>query len=684
MAKEKKKSNPQKKTGGAFSLNSKLAFGILFALAFFLYANTLGHQYALDDRAVTFANKFVQKGFGGFGEIMTTFYWKGFWDANANLYRPMSLLVFAAEWQLSPGSTKLLHFTNVFLYALTSVLLFRLLLKMLGEKNQLVSFIAVLLFIVHPMHTEVVANIKSLDEILSLLFFILSMGQLLKYAEQPKPLQLGAAALLFYCALLSKEGAVLFFPVMALALWYFTQTPVKKIAVAMAPLALVAVLWFLQHQWVIGQDAAPAPYNYQNNSLLATGDVLVQKATATGMLGRYLFRSLFPYPLSYDYSYPEIPNTGFGDPVVLLSLAAAAGLLYLAVRGLRSKTIVSFGIWWFFITIALTSNIFYIIGASMADRFLFVPSLGFCLAAAWLITRYTGGLSAAPGVLHHKTLTASLVLAVPYLLITFNRNPDWYDDATLFTADVESAPGSSRVHYNYGTLMMDNGNKETDPLKKQNYYSEAEKALRESLRLDTLFGTHNSAANLGVVCYREGKYAESAEATRLAIRKFKAAIEDMIRQAPENQKDSLRKANFGNTYSENLCDAYGMLKQNDSLIAFATRTLEDNQLVTRKTRLYLAMAYLNSKDTATSLATFGEAVRKDSSYAEAWEKYGNVLGMSGRYNESIRAMEKTYALDPSKIDALRIIAVNYGMMRDTVKMQQYLQRFVQAGGVIPK
>ncbi|TND09650.1 MAG: hypothetical protein FD123_1007 [Bacteroidetes bacterium] len=661
MAKDKSKGKPKASSGSSFFSSNKLVYGLVFGLAFLLYANTFGHQYALDDRAVTFGNKFVMDGFGGYDDILTTFYWQGFWDANAGLYRPMSLLVFATEWQLAGDSPGFFHFVNVALYALTCLLLFRLLRKLLGEQNLLTSFVATLLFIVHPTHTEVVANIKSLDEILSLLFFVLSMSQLLKYSETAKPVNLAGSALLFFCALLSKEGAILFFPVMGLSLWYFTKTPVKKIALALAPLALVAVCWFLLHQWVIDKASDPAPYTYQNNSMLASSDFMEHKATAIGMFGRYILKALVPYPLSYDYSFSEIPNTGFGDIIVLASLAAIAALLYFAIRQTKEKTIVSFGIWWFFITFALTCNIFYIIGATMADRFLFVPSLGLCLAAAWLLARYTGGLQAGGKTLHRNTINVSLILLIPFVLITLNRNGDWYDDATLFTADVNHTPGSARVHYNYGTLLMDNGNKETDPMKRQQFFAESEKALREAVRIDTSFGTYNAWANLGVVYYRQQRYLESAEATRQAI----------------------KRNPYDKTYSDNLPDAYGMAGQYDSLIAYAKRCIRDSTM-TRKTRLYLGVGYLNKKDTAAAVATFREATEKDPTYADAWEKLGNVLGMSKKYEESIKAMETAYKLDDKKIDALRIIAVSYEMMGDKQKMQEYLNRFVKAGGQLPR
>ena len=109
MAKQKaaKVNSPQQKS--ELKLSEKSLMFILGAIAFLLFANTLGHEYALDDVAVITRNKFVQKGIAGWPDIFSSFYWQGFWDLNTGLYRPLSLAMFALEWQLAPNSTFLFH-----------------------------------------------------------------------------------------------------------------------------------------------------------------------------------------------------------------------------------------------------------------------------------------------------------------------------------------------------------------------------------------------------------------------------------------------------------------------------------------------------------------------------------------------------------------------------------------------
>lgn len=653
-----------KSSASLFFENNRVVYTLIFGLAFILFANTFGHEYALDDRAVTFQNKFVQAGFKGIPDILKTFYWRGFWEANAGLYRPVSVVVFAIEWQFFGNSSAMphiFHFVNVVLFATTCVLLYRMLRRLLSEQPAQLSFMAVLLFIVHPIHTEVVANIKSLDEILSLLFFVLVMEQLLKQVAQPNVKHVVLSTLYFFLALMSKEGAVLFFPVMGLALWYFAKLDFKRIGMLLAPLAVIGLVWFGIHSAVISNAGPRAPYSYQDNALLASPDFITQRATAIGMMGRYLLKLVVPYPMSYDYSFSEIPNTGLGDVTVLTSLVALLGLLFLAVKQMKQKTILSFSIWWFFITIALTCNIFTIIGATMADRFLFVPSLGFCLALSWLLLRFTKSLGMQANGVSAQPMVITIVILLPFSLMSFTRNKDWKSDETLYAADVASADGSGRVHYNYGTVLMNAAANETNPQQKNILLKSAEEEFVRTTKIDTGFGSWNAYENLGAVLFRQQRYAESAEASRQAFRR--------------NPNDP--------SVLDNLADAFVMQQQYDTLVAFMKRCVAA-KVSTAKTLVYIGVGYLNKKDTVQALATLNEAVKAHPDYSQAWDKLGAVQGMSHQYTESIASLEKAYALDATDIGALEMIAVSYKAMGNMPKSQEYHDRYLKARGTVPE
>ena len=141
-------------------------------LSFCVYANTLQNDYALDDWPIVQYNQIVNKGLSGIPEILVTPYWYGNLKNLAEIdeYRPLSLVSFAIEYQLFPGNPLPAHLINVLLFAFCVVLLFKALNHLLSEKSPTMAFITALLFSLHPIHTEVVANIKSRDELLCFLF----------------------------------------------------------------------------------------------------------------------------------------------------------------------------------------------------------------------------------------------------------------------------------------------------------------------------------------------------------------------------------------------------------------------------------------------------------------------------------------------------------------------------------
>ncbi|MEM9023143.1 MAG: hypothetical protein AAGB22_05350, partial [Bacteroidota bacterium] len=128
--------------------------GLVALLGFVLYANTLGHGYVLDDFSVIKDNKIVQQGSDALGTIFSTSYREGYWSKPGSLYRPLTLSMFALEWELAPDNPALSHWINVLLYAVDGGLLFLLLARWSPPGRVIFPLIISLLFIAHPLHTE--------------------------------------------------------------------------------------------------------------------------------------------------------------------------------------------------------------------------------------------------------------------------------------------------------------------------------------------------------------------------------------------------------------------------------------------------------------------------------------------------------------------------------------------------
>ena len=208
-----------------FSIDKKLILKFSFVIAlvaFFLYSNTLSHQFVLDDYSVIKENQMTKQGTASLKEIFANSYREGYGNNENNLYRPLTKAMFAIEWQISPDNAHFHHLINVLMYSLVCVLLFIVLLRY-TKINIYILFITALIFAAHPIHTEVVANIKSRDEISSMLFLLLSLLCIHKYLSSNKILMLIGTLGCFFLALLSKESAIVYVALAPLFI-YFSLT----------------------------------------------------------------------------------------------------------------------------------------------------------------------------------------------------------------------------------------------------------------------------------------------------------------------------------------------------------------------------------------------------------------------------------------------------------------------------
>ena len=490
----------------SFWENTRQQAIFIFALSFLLYANTLSHDFCQDDSIVITDNMFTTQGVAGIGGILQydTFY--GFFKeaGKASLvaggrYRPFTLIMFAIEYQIFGKNPFIGHFMNVVLFGLTCVLLYFLLLKLLNQRTvdsgqwtvknpTLVAFIAAVLFATHPIHTEVVANIKGRDEIMTLLGSLAAVWFSLKAFENEGFKNQIIAFVLFFIALLSKENAITFVVITPMIYWFFMKTDTATALKQTIPFAAAAILFLLLRGAVIGNQFGGEQNELMNNPFLKlVGTEYVpfsfaeKAATIIYTLGKYVQLLIVPQPLTHDYYPRHIGIMSFGDWQVLLSVAVYVGLIVLILRGLKNRSLVSFGIAFFLITLSIVSNIIFPVGTNMAERFMFMPSLGFCLVLAILISQQAAGgrRQAAIGIF--------LALAGLYSLKTFTRNPAWKDNYTIFTTDIETSPNSAKLQTSVGGETIEHFKNSTNEVEKKTKITEAMGHLQKALEIHPTF-----------------------------------------------------------------------------------------------------------------------------------------------------------------------------------------------------
>jgi len=427
----------------------------IFLFSFLLYANTLGHDYTQDDAIVIYDNMFTTEGFSGIVGLVKydTFY--GFFkeEGKTNLvsggrYRPLTPVMFAAGWQLFGKNPFIGHLWNVLFYGLIGLLIFDLIRWFSPRKHidwTIIAFVAALLFIAHPVHTEVVANIKGRDEIMTLLGALVSLIAAIKAFQTKKIVWHFFAGLSLFLACMSKENAVTYLAIIPLTLWFFKKATIaESLKASIAP--LIGVLVFIGIRTaVLGFQFGDAPNELMNNPFLKvvngsyvpfSGSEFI--ATVVFTLGKYIQLLFFPHPLTHDYYPRHIDIMSFGHITVWLSIIMYAVMAIFALIGIRKKSVVSYGIIYFLATLSIVSNIVFPIGTNMSERFLFMPSIGFVFILSHIICTKIDNSR-----IRYAILAITILL---FSIKTIHRNQAWKNDFTLFNTDKHISKNSAKIN----------------------------------------------------------------------------------------------------------------------------------------------------------------------------------------------------------------------------------------------
>ncbi|MEL7534143.1 MAG: tetratricopeptide repeat protein [Bacteroidota bacterium] len=523
MARKKATPSPTpllQKTAETLALSQLLLLaGMLALVAALLYAPSSNFDYAFDDDVYTKLNKVTNEGLGRMGDIFGKGSVYGFSDENFGTYRPITLLTFALEKDpqqaFDPG---LSHKVNLFLYGLCAFVLFGTLLQLLPKLPWLISFFICLLFVVHPVHTEVVANVKSREEILALLFGLTSIWLLLKAAGSKQWLWLIAAGFSYTLSLLSKESTFPWVLVFPLVLWLFTDRNWKTILGQSLVFLGLAVFFYYLRLFIF--DPIPkgsgVADNYINNFIMA-GDTFGERlATAISVIGKYLSLLFFPHPLRPDYSYAQVPITTWGDPKVYLSLLAYLGIGFGSLWLIVKRKQWGFGMAFYLLTLstaALTPLMFRNVSA-LAERFLFTPSLGFCFA--FVLGLYGLWKSVRPKANALPLYAFLSLICIAGLVKTYQQIPVWQNNQTLFRYAAEVSPNSFRTHLNLAEVLRVGG-EQTPPQnpQRQALFQQSIASYERSLAIYD--GEGNTWYNLGVCYQSTGQLNQAVNAFNKAI-----------------------------------------------------------------------------------------------------------------------------------------------------------------------
>lgn len=572
--------------GYLFLRNFWLQSLVLIVLAFGFYINSTGNKYALDDDIVMRQNAYVQKGFSGIPEILGNDAYKSFYQSmgveqqlEGGRYRPLSIVTFAIEQQVLDtcwgerfeevrdslfnlqqttgisdiGSQSRLigeknyleaaiknanmrvagerHFMQIVWFALSLVILLSFLRKHVFRENTDIAFLTVLLFAIHPIHTEVVANVKSRDEIFSLMFIVLTLDFFFRYDLSKKRSDAVWGCVFFVLAFLSKEYAVVLVALIPMGLMILHKRRLSDLVHIVIPIVSVLAIYGLIRMGVSEEDTRTVAQKLADKTMAEkTKDPLndpymyakgpQEFLSKINRLDDYVWLLICPYPLAADYSYQHFPYSDLSDWQVYLSVLVMGLMLYGTWKLWRKRHPLAFAMLFFFGFFMLINNLIFDIGATMGERLIYHSSFGFCMMLAWGIVWVGERLE---GQMRSIVITVIFIaLAVPSLLITLERNLEWKDDESLFLADVKKHPNSALCNGNAGARYMDRGLKFLSDSTKQdsvNYYADiAIVYLNKAVDLHPKYA--NGWLNLGLCYYNKKNYDSASIAWERVYRIF--------------------------------------------------------------------------------------------------------------------------------------------------------------------
>ena len=489
------------------------------------YSNSLSGQFVWDDENFVVKNEAVRRiSLPQIGRFFLDPGTVALGVLSREVYRPLATLSFALDFHLWRFNAFGYHCTNLLLHTVNAILVYWLSYLLFGRG--LPAILSGLLFGVHPVLTEAVSWISGRSNLLGTSFFLLALIQYIRFTRDANRGAYFSSLFFFVCSLFSREVAVVF-PLLIMAhdgvYSKGSCGPIKRPS-RYIPYLILSVLFVLLRAHLLGRFSQCPSW----------GGPLISFITMSTVFVRYILLLLFPFRLCANYGIQLSMN--ILEPEVVVSLSALTLIFSVTVAMIRRKKDLSFFIVWFFITLLPVSNIVPI-KALMADRFLYLPSVGFAFAGAMFFERALTSQRSRPGREAAALLCAALVAF--YCARTYMRNTDWADTITISERTVEDAPDNPWPLTSLGVYYFSNGapDQALEALQRSLAMSsnfslthstiarvylhlgrikEAERHYREAIRLEP--GTANLHNGLGAVLAEKGDFRHAKEEFEQALR----------------------------------------------------------------------------------------------------------------------------------------------------------------------
>lgn len=536
------------------AMRHALLLAAVIGFTFCAYSNSFNAPFLLDnDPMILQDNRIRAVTSDHIHRILTQQYWA---THITSLYRPLTTLSYLFNYAVLGNGTNPAgyHWLNFILHAANIGLVYWLGLVIFEQVPAALLLSAV--WGLHPVLTESVTNIVGRADLLAA-FGLLAALYFHRKAQRTsggwKALWLAGIVLAVTAGIFSKESAVVVVAAMALHDLTFGRAGSWRSRIPSYIAVAVPCLVFLYVRAHVLANAAYAPFPYCDNPLTGAG-FWTARATAVKVIGKYFLLLLWPAQLSIDYSYNQVPLSGWGmtngeDWKAAAALIACVAVAVVAIRSFRRHKPLFFSIAFFFVTLLPTSNLLILIGSIMAERFLYIPSIGFWAAVVYGLYAVWQRLPASQTRIYAAGAAVSAIL-MAFAVRTYDRNSDWLDQQAFWRSALEAAPGSYRVQLGAATGAVPLAGKDWD-----RSIGEVDRALTILDSLPDVQSSGTAYRQAGIVYRTFGEWLSRNAAGASAEPWYRKSLNALLRsekielaQDAENRRENTRRGKPGLTF----------------------------------------------------------------------------------------------------------------------------------------
>ncbi|ESP03985.1 hypothetical protein LOTGIDRAFT_230260 [Lottia gigantea] len=732
-------------------------------LGILCYINSMNGDFVHDDIFAIKNNPDVT-GKSPISELWKNDFWGKFIQDRTShkSYRPITTLSFRLNYALSDGKPFTFHIINVALHCLVTALFIYILRQIFHISNSC-TFYSAVIFAVHPIHTEAVSGIVGRADILAAVFFLLSIIFYIRSIEVIHPdedvfipstinwcyftLSISLAIISTLC----KEHGVMVLVVSAaidclilsrngVNRWISREVSIiqcKPLIIRVTLLAFSFISIFLIRCFINGWQVPI--FLDQDNPASFSSSLLTRILTYNYLLVFNIWLLISPITLCYDWQLGSIPLVqDISDSRNLATLVFYIAFISIIIKSLKifrnkgcSKNIPVLSLIFLTIPFIPASNFFIRVGFVVAERILYIPSLGFSLMVGYGLTKLCSRYSKKKWLLITIFTVYTLLLAAK----TLHRNQVWQSRQSLFWSGVVTLPHNAKVHYNYGNYLKDNNEIHqaiqhyTQAIRLYPEYSSVHNNLGTILSNQTQSEYHFNQAlkhnpqhkgalvNLGNIYHSQKKEHQAESKFKQALKidpNYSDAILSFIKLLMEtNRNDEAKKyletAMKTEPFSHNVHSYHGAYhlasgKYNLAVKSFLTAYSLDNRAIsslinaastlrsqghvgeaedllkrawsmnpTDDLKNQLGLLYFYTNHVPESLNTFETILRKTPNNMEAATNYARVLFAQERLDEAAQVVENVLSQGSQNIDALQLIGNICAKKGDKRKAIEYLE-----------